>query len=149
WRRSRRSQPTSWPSPTCWPDPDVGHRSPRSTTTCRSRSPGQIGRADRSDTLSHEGANEMTMGALDGKVALVTGASRGIGRSIAERLARDGALVAVNFAGNAEAASATVAAIEAAGGAAFAVQAEIGTPEATAALFTALDVEVERRTGEA
>jgi NAD(P)-dependent dehydrogenase (short-subunit alcohol dehydrogenase family) len=91
----------------------------------------------------------MTMGALDGKVALVTGASRGIGRGIAERLARDGALVAVNFAGHAEAAGATVAAIEAGGGAAFAVQAEIGTPEATAALFTALDAEVERRTGEA
>lgn len=64
---------------------------------------------------------------LRGKTALVTGASRGIGRAIAERLAADGALVAVNYARDEVAAKEVVAAITAAGGRAFAVQAELGT----------------------
>lgn len=62
---------------------------------------------------------------LQGKVALVTGASRGIGRGIAERLAREGALVAVNYRGGREQAEAVVAAIEAAGGTARAWQADV------------------------
>ena len=53
---------------------------------------------------------------LDGKVALVTGASRGIGRAIALRLGREGAAVVVNYSGNLEAAREAVAAVEAAGG---------------------------------
>jgi 3-oxoacyl-[acyl-carrier protein] reductase len=57
--------------------------------------------------------------------ALVTGASRGIGRGIAIELARAGCRVAVNYAGNAEAASATLAAVEAAGGSGFAIQGDI------------------------
>ena len=61
------------------------------------------------------------MAALEGKVALVTGSSRGYGRAIAERLARDGALVVVHYAVNEAAAKASVASIEAAGGSAFAV----------------------------
>jgi len=63
---------------------------------------------------------------LSGKVAIVTGASRGIGRSIALRLARDGAAVVVNYAGNAAAAKEAVAEITAAGGRAIAVQADVG-----------------------
>ena len=63
---------------------------------------------------------------LQGKVALVTGASRGIGRAIAVRLGRDGAAVVVNYAGNQQAAQETVVAIEAAGGRAVAVQADVG-----------------------
>ena len=63
---------------------------------------------------------------LDGKVALVTGASRGIGRAIAVRLGRDGAAVVVNYSGNQKAARETVAAVEAASGRAVAVQGDVG-----------------------
>lgn len=57
-------------------------------------------------------------------MALVTGASRGIGRSIAERLGSDGATVAVHFGRNSEAAAEVVHSITSAGGAAFALQTE-------------------------
>jgi 3-oxoacyl-[acyl-carrier protein] reductase len=62
---------------------------------------------------------------LEGKSALVTGASRGIGRAIAVELARRGARVVVNYARDAEGAQATVAAIQAAGGEARATQADV------------------------
>jgi 3-oxoacyl-[acyl-carrier protein] reductase len=67
---------------------------------------------------------------LEGKTALVTGASRGIGRAIAERLAASGALVAIHYAANEDAAKETLGAIEAAGGRAFLIQAEFGKPGA-------------------
>ncbi|MFF8814554.1 SDR family oxidoreductase [Streptomyces pactum] len=79
------------------------------------------------------------MGALTGRTALVTGGSRGIGRSIAERLGRDGARVGVHYGRDEAAAKATVAAIEAAGGEAFAIRAELGVEGDAEALWTAFD----------
>src|SRR5688500_11108 len=63
---------------------------------------------------------------LKGKTALVTGSSRGIGREIAVRFAREGADVAVNYNGSAEAAEAVAAAIRAEGRRAVVVQADVG-----------------------
>lgn len=65
------------------------------------------------------------MASLAGKVAIVTGASRGIGRAIALRLSQEGASVVVNYARGAEQAKEVVSAIEAAGGKALAVQADV------------------------
>jgi 3-oxoacyl-[acyl-carrier protein] reductase len=72
---------------------------------------------------------------LEGKAALVTGASRGIGRAIALRLAQDGASIVVNYSGSAEAAQRVVAEIEAAGGRAVAVQADVSKPADVERLF--------------
>jgi acetoacetyl-CoA reductase len=66
---------------------------------------------------------------LEGKVALVTGSSRGIGRAVAEELAREGAKVVINYAENAEAAEQAVKAIQEVGGEAIAVQADVSDPE--------------------
>ena len=85
---------------------------------------------------------------LKGKVAVVTGGSRGIGRAIAERLAEDGALVCVNYRGNAEAAAEAVREIEAAGGEAFSIPADVGSVEQIGRFFEALDAELTSRRGD-
>lgn len=76
-----------------------------------------------------------SMASLSGKIALVTGASRGIGRAIAERLGDRGASVIVNYAGSRDKALEVVQAILAAGGKAVAVQADVSRVEEVRRLF--------------
>lgn len=78
------------------------------------------------------------------RVALVTGGSRGIGRAIALRLARDGCSVAVNYASNATAADAVVGEIRDGGGTAVAVGADVGDPDAVTGLFAEVEEELGR-----
>jgi 3-oxoacyl-[acyl-carrier protein] reductase len=95
----------------------------------------------RSDT--EVSCEEATMGRLDGRVAIVTGAARGIGAAVAKRLAADGARVVVNYSTSAKPAGETVAAIAGAGGQAVAVQGDVSDPAAVTGLFDA----AERRFG--
>src|SRR6204780_5810501 len=84
---------------------------------------------------------------LEGKVALITGGSRGIGAAIAKRLAVDGAKIAITYTKGADAAVAVVKAIERAGGKAIAIQADAADADAgkaavekTFAKFGQLDI---------
>ncbi|MFD5143049.1 SDR family oxidoreductase [Streptomyces sp. NPDC058401] len=79
---------------------------------------------------------------LEGKIALVTGGSRGIGRAVAERLARDGAVVALTYARDENAAHEVVERIRKDGGRAFALHAELGHRGDAAALWSAFDAQI-------
>ncbi|MFI8258540.1 SDR family oxidoreductase [Streptomyces filamentosus] len=87
------------------------------------------------------------MGRLTGRTALVTGASRGMGRATAIRLAQEGALVAVHYATGREAAEDVVAVIEKDGGRAFTVQALLGVDGDVHRLFLGLEEGLRERTG--
>jgi len=79
---------------------------------------------------------------LDGRVALVTGGSRGIGAAICTELAAAGAEVAVNYARDASAANAVCDAVREAGGSAHAVQGDVSTAEGAAALVDAVESDI-------
>ena len=75
------------------------------------------------------------MGCLNAKTALVTGGARGIGAAIVRRLAAEGATVAFAWRGAQDAADALVAEIEAAGGKALAIKADVSTAAGVAEMF--------------
>lgn len=83
------------------------------------------------------GTSQVTtsMSTLEGRVALITGAGRGLGADIAKDLARRGASVVLNYARSAEAAQKTVLEIEQDGGKACAIQADVSKPQEVAKLF--------------
>lgn len=81
--------------------------------------------------------------ALAGKTALVTGGSRGIGRAVAQRLAADGARVAINYRNDAAAAEQVAADIVAAGGQALVLQADVGRLDDIEAMFAAFDAQAD------
>ncbi|WP_433373173.1 SDR family NAD(P)-dependent oxidoreductase [Actinoplanes sp. CA-142083] len=89
------------------------------------------------------------MSTLNGKTALVTGGSRGIGRATCRRLAAEGALVAVHYGSDDAAAKGTLAEIEAAGGRAFPIKARLGGEGDTDTVIAALESGLREHTGRA
>lgn len=88
------------------------------------------------------------MSKLKGKIAVVTGASRGIGRAIARRLAQDGALVAVHYGTRRKDAEEVVQEIERNGGSAFSIGTDLRVHAGIGDFYTQLDEELLKRTGE-
>lgn len=89
----------------------------------------------------------MAQGRLTDKIAVVTGASRGIGRAIALRFAAEGALVAVHYGSNRDAAEGTLRDMEARSGSGFVVGAHLGSRESVDLLIAQVDEELRKRTG--
>src|SRR5271157_2706695 len=85
--------------------------------------------------------------ALEGKTALVTGASRGLGRAMAQDLANLGAVVGINYASNDDAARETLASIEAKNGQAFLIKTALGSFEAAQKVAATLIAELTKPTG--
>ncbi len=79
--------------------------------------------------------------ALEGKTALITGSSRGIGRGIALKLAQAGARIAINYLANKTAAQATLAQVRTAGSDGFLIQADVSQPDDIQHLFTTVQAE--------
>src|SRR5580692_2760315 len=79
----------------------------------------------------------MEMASETKKVAIVTGASRGIGAAVAERLGRDGFAVVINYSGDAKPAEALARRIESAGGRALTAKADVSDPQAVRGMFDA------------
>jgi 3-oxoacyl-[acyl-carrier protein] reductase len=87
----------------------------------------------------------MLLQSLQGKAALVTGGSRGIGADISKRLAKDGAYVIINYSTNSEAAAKTVAEITGSGGGATAIQADISGMKGIKELFSGIKTALDKR----
>src|SRR3984957_13873960 len=76
---------------------------------------------------------------VSSKIAIVTGASRGIGAAVAERLARDGFTVVINYSGNAAPAEALARKLEDKGGRALTAKADVSDPQAVHGMFDAAE----------
>jgi 3-oxoacyl-[acyl-carrier protein] reductase len=100
----------------------------------------------KQEVKTHKGDEDMNK--LNGKTAIVTGASRGIGRSIALRLAQEGALVVVHYAKNKVAAEEVVSEITENGGTSFAIGAEFHSSSGVNKLIEQMDILLTEKTGD-